>query len=138
MEERLRIRISRDLRRRMKAYCSQHRIENESAFIRHAITNQITPDVEDSTLVFESLRQLHDRLHSIEQQIDVFFAFFCFTVRHFLVYNAEIPAEHKEAAAASAMARYEKLFKAFQNTMKQTPSMFESLLADFVEEHNDQ
>ena len=132
MNENVKVRISTELKKKINAYCDQNNIENASAFIRYAITEKLTPDIEDETLVFESLKQLHDKQNSVEQKMEIFFSFFCFTVRHFLVYNAELPEQHKEAASASAVSRYNKLFKTFQNSMKNTPSMFESLLADFI------
>lgn len=128
------VRIEPSLKDKIKGFCMNHGIDNESEFIRLAISEKLMPEIEDTEFVFESLKQLHDKIHVIEQQQEMFFSFFCFYLRHFLIYNPELPEEHKEVAAASAMQRYQKIFTAFKSSIKDTPSMFESLLADYIEE----
>jgi hypothetical protein len=131
----LRGRIPKGLEKEIDAYCARHKIESRSAFYRFAISQALKPDVEDPELVFASLKQLHDKMNSIERQQEILFSFINFWARYFLSYNAEIPAELKEAAGKSAMERHERAFKSFQESLKNTPSMFESLLADYFEEH---
>lgn len=131
-------RISKKESNLIKEFCLRHHLKDRSSFIRYAITEVLTPDVEDKTLVFESLKQVHDKLHAVESQQDILFSFLCYFIRHFLIYNPEIPAEQKESAARSAAARYDKFFKSYQKSLiKDSSSMFESLLADFVEETDD-
>ena len=50
------------------------------------------------------------------------------------LYHPEIPENLKAAASVSAQERFERAFKTYQESLKQTPSMFESLLADYFEE----
>ncbi|HOU39423.1 MAG TPA: hypothetical protein PK786_10070 [Treponemataceae bacterium] len=128
-------RISRELDKQVEAYCLKHKIQNRSAFYRFAISQVLKPEIEDPDLVFASLKQLHDKMNSIEKQQEILFSFMSFLARYFLSYHAEIPEELKESAASSAMERYDKVFKSFQANLKNTPSMFESLLADFFETH---
>ena len=130
-----RFRLTTDQKKEIDAYCSRHKVESRSDFFRFAIAQILKPEIEDPDLVFASLKQLHDKMNSIEKQQEILFSFMSFLARYFLSYHAEIPEELKESAASSAMERYEKVFKSFQANLKNTPSMFESLLADFFETH---
>lgn len=124
--------VSREMQKDIEAYCLKHRIECKSEFIRFAVAQVLRPEIEDSDLVFSSLQQLHNKLHGVERQQDVLFSYLNYLAQHFLVYHPEIPGEYKQAAATSAIERYSKMFRAFENQLKETPSMFKSLLADFV------
>lgn len=130
-----RFRLTEDQKNEVDAYCARHKIESRSEFYRFAISQTLKPDVEDPDLVFASLKQLHDKMNTIERQQEILFSFVSFFARYFLSYHAEIPPELKESAASSAMERYDKVFKSFQSNLKNTPSMFESLLADYFETH---
>lgn len=125
--------VAREMEKDIEVYCAKHRIESQSEFFRFAISQAIRPDIEDPELVFSSLQQLHNKMNNIERQQEILFSFLCFIARYFLVYHAEIPNEFKEASSISANQRYNKMFKAFQGSLKQSPSMFESLLADYFE-----
>lgn len=129
--------LSQDLANRIDSYCKMKRINSKSDFFRMAAINQITPDVSDENLVFESLKDLHNKMRNIESQQDVTFAFFCSFFRLFLIYNPELPIAEKEAAAISSMQRFDAVFSSFRESLKDTPSFFESLLADFFEVKND-
>lgn len=120
--------------KQIDAYCLKHGIKNKSAFIRHAITSALTPDVEDPELVFSSLKQVHEKLHTLETQQDILFNFLSFYVRNSFAYHGEIPEDLKKTAADTAIQRFEKFYKSFQDNLRNSPSMFESLLADFFEE----
>jgi hypothetical protein len=128
------IKISENLDKEMNAYCLKHHIKNTSEFIRYAITQTLTPDIEDPVLVFESLKQLHEKLHNIESQQDILFTFLCFYVRNSFAYHSEIPDTLKQSAGESAIQRYERFFKSFKDSLKDASSTFESLLADYFEE----
>ena len=129
-----RFRLTREQEKEIESYCARHKIESKSEFYRFAISQTLKPDVEDPDLVFSSLKQLHDTLNTVARQQEILFSFTGYLARYFLSYHAEIPQELKNSAAISAMERYEKLFKSYQESLKNTPSMFESLLADFFEE----
>jgi len=125
--------INGEMEKDIEAYCAKHRLESQSEFFRFAISQVLRPDIEDPELVFSSLQQLHNKMNTIERQQEILFSFICFLARHFLIYHAEIPNEMKDAAVASGIQRYNKMFKAFQESLKHSPSMFESLLADYFE-----
>jgi Arc/MetJ-type ribon-helix-helix transcriptional regulator len=130
-----RFRLPQGLEKEIDAYCARHKVESRSEFYRFAISQTLRPEVEDPDLVFASLKQLHDKLNVVERQQEILFSFISFLSRYFLSYHAEIPAELKEAAGTSAMERFERVFKSYQESLKNTPSMFESLLADYFEAH---
>lgn len=126
--------VSEEMEKDIKAFCLIHRIDSRSEFFRFAITQAIKPDIEDPELVFSSLKQLHDKMHILERQQEILFSFIGFIAQHYLAYHSEIPEEFKQASSVSAIYRYEKMFKAYQESLKNSPSMFESLLADYFEE----
>ena len=117
------------------AYCARHRVESRSEFFRFAISQALRPEIEDPDLIFASLKHLHDTMNTVSRQQEVLFSYITFLARHFLSYHAEIPNELKEAASISAVERFERVFKSYQASLKNSPAMFESLLADFFEEH---
>jgi hypothetical protein len=117
------------------AYCARHHIESRSEFFRFAIGQTLRPETEDPDLIFASLKHLHDTMTTVSRQQEVLFSYITFLARHMLSYHAEIPAELKEAASISAVERFERVFKSYQASLKNSPAMFESLLADFFEEH---
>jgi hypothetical protein len=127
-------RLSDDLKKRIEVYCTMKNISNLSEFFRVAAVRLITPDVSDEELVFESLKDLHSKMQRIEKQQDIAFSFFCSYWQMFLVYNGEIPSEEKIAATIESKERFDKIFKSFQDDLKNSPAMFESLLADYFEE----
>jgi hypothetical protein len=126
--------IPPEMLKQIEAYCLRHGIKNKSAFIRHAVSSALTPDVEDPELVFSSLKQVHEKLHTLETQQDILFSFLSFYVRNSFAYHSEIPEELKKTAAGTAIQRFEKFYKSFQDSLRNSPPMFESLLADFFEE----
>lgn len=130
------VRISPELHKRINAFCQMKKINNQSEFFRQAAVRLITPDVSDELLVFESLKDLHNKMRALESQQDLFFSFFCQYMKLFLVYNPELPINEKEAAARMSFQRFEKIFQSFKESLTETPSMFESLLADQFEEMN--
>ncbi|MCD1654431.1 ribbon-helix-helix domain-containing protein [Treponema zuelzerae] len=130
-----RFRLSREQKKEIDAYCARHRIESRSEFYRFAISQALRPEIEDPDLIFASLKHLHDTMNTVARQQEVLFSYITFLARHFLSYHAEIPNELKEAASISAVERFERVFKSYQASLKNSPSMFESLLADFFEEH---
>jgi predicted DNA-binding protein len=132
--EKTSIKIPSQLADQLNAYCLKHGIKNKSVFIRHAISAALSPDVEDPELVFGSLKQVHEKLRNLETQQDILFNFLAFYVRNFFAYQNEIPEELRKTAADGAIQRYNRFFKSFQDNLRNSPSMFESLLADFYEE----
>lgn len=126
--------VSKEMGEEIEAFCLKHCIDSRSEFYRFAITQAIKPDVEDPELVFSSLKQLHDKMHIIERQQEILFGFIGFIAQYYLAYHSEIPEELKQASSVSAIHRYEKMFKAYQESLKSSPSMFESLLADYFED----
>jgi Arc/MetJ-type ribon-helix-helix transcriptional regulator len=118
----------------IEAYCLKKGIKNKSVFVRHVLSTALSPEVEDPELIFHSLKQMHEKLHTLEMQQDILFSFLAFYVRHSFVYHSEIPEDLKKTAADTAIQRYTKFFKSFQNSLKNSPSTFESLLADYFEE----
>lgn len=137
MMKRINLRISDELYDRVNAYCAMQRIDNMSEFFRQAAVTKITPDVGDETLVFESLKSVHKKMHSLERQQEIFFNFFCTYFKLFLALHGELPSDQKAPATRSAMDRFEKIYTEFKNGLRQDPSMFESLLADYFEDRND-
>lgn len=126
--------VSDEMDKDIKAFCFKHRIDSRSEFIRFAIAQALKPEIEDPELVFSSLKQLHDKMNTIERQQEILFSFIGFIAQHFLAYHSEIPDQLKKAAEISAMQRYKKMINAYQRSLKDSPSMFESLLADYFEE----
>jgi hypothetical protein len=132
--EKIYARISTELMKHIKAFCLRHNIKNHSEFLRYAITQTLTPDIEDPELVFQSLKQLHEKIHTLEVQEEILFNFLAFFIRNQFAYHSEIPDSMKQAASDSAVQRYSKFFTAFKESLKQAPSLFESLLADYLED----
>lgn len=132
--ERMAFRVSIDLSNRIKGYCKMNKNISLSEFFRQAAVDKITPDTSDEVLVFESLKDVHEKIHTLSTQQNVFFSFFCFYFKHFFLYNAEIPVEQLEAGALSAKDRYRSVMESFKKELQSSHSMFESLLADFFEE----
>lgn len=128
------LRVPLELEKEINSYCKKNGIESRSEFYRYAAVQILKPDVEDPELVFSSLKQLHNKLHAVTRQQDILFAFVSFFARYFLAYHPEIPNELKNTAGKSASDRYDKAFSSFQEILKKTPNMFESLLADYFEE----
>lgn len=129
-------RISTELHNRINAYCKMKNINNQSEFFRQAAVRLITPDASDELLVFESLKDIHNKMRGLETQQDLFFSFFCNYCKLFLVYNPELPEGEKEGAARQSYQRFDNIFDAFKTSLYDTPSLFESLLADQFEEKN--
>lgn len=128
------LRIAHELDDRIDAYCKMKHIESRSDFFRLAAVDKITPDISDEVLVFESIKSVHEKVHTLSTQQDIFFSFFCFYFKHFFLYNAELPVDQQEAAALSAKDRYRCAMESFKKEIQSSNSMFESLLADFFEE----
>ena len=128
--------ISHELDRQIREYCKLQKIENLSEFFRRASVKEVTPDTSDALLTFESLKDLHDKMHRLESEMSVFFHLFCFYVKHFFVYNPEIPESNLQGAALSAKKRYEEMLAEFKKTFADSPSIFQSMLADYFEERN--
>lgn len=130
------IRVPNELDTQIREYCKIHKIENLSEFYRRAAVKEVTPDTSDALLTFESLKDLHDKMHRLESELSVFFHLFCFYVKHFFVYNPEIPPANLQGAALSAKQRYDEMLSEFKKTFADSPSIFHSMLADYFEERD--
>lgn len=126
--------VSYELDKKIREYCKMQKIENLSEFFRRASIKEVTPDTSDALLTFESLKDLHNKMHRLESEMSVFFHLFCFFVKHFFVYNPEIPQEYLQDAALSAKSRYEQMLSEFKKSFADSPSIFQSMLADYFEE----
>ena len=126
--------VSYELDKKIREYCKMQKIENLSEFFRRASIKEVTPDTSDALLTFESLKDLHNKMHRLESEMSVFFHLFCFFVKHFVVYNPEIPQEYLQDAALSAKSRYEQMLSEFKKSFADSPSIFQSMLADYFEE----
>jgi hypothetical protein len=122
----------------INAHCLENHIKNISDFFRYALVNTLTPDIKDKTLIFESLKQMHDKLHSIEQGQELLYKLSIAQFKNMLVYHDEIRESEKKQATVSANERFDKFMKFFSDALKEMPAMMESLLADFVEEKVEQ
>ena len=130
------IRVPNELDTRVREYCKMQKIENLSEFYRRAAVKEVTPDTSDALLTFESLKDLHDKMHRLSSELSVFFHLFCFYVKHFFVYNPEIPPANVQGAALSAKQRYDEMLSEFKKTFADSPSIFHSMLADYFEERD--
>ena len=130
------IRVPNELDTQIREYCKIHKIENLSEFYRRAAVKEVTPDTSDALLTFESLKDLHDKMHRLSSELSVFFHLFCFYVKHFFVYNPEIPPANVQGAALSAKQRYDEMLSEFKKTFADSPSIFHSMLADYFEERD--
>ena len=126
--------VSYELDKKIREYCKMQKIENLSEFFRRASIKEVTPDTSDALLTFESLKDLHNKMHRLESEMSIFFHLFCFFVKHFFVYNPEIPQEYLQDAALSAKSRYEQMLSEFKKSFADSPSIFQSMLADYFEE----
>ena len=126
--------LSNELDKQIREYCKMQKIENLSEFFRRAAVKEVTPDTSDALLTFESLKDLHDKMHRLESELSVFFHLFCFYVKHFFVYNPEIPSANLQGAVLSAKQRYDEMLSEFKKTFADSPSIFHSMLADYFEE----
>lgn len=117
----------------IKAYCLEKGVQSESAFFRYAIAKMLTPDIKDQKLTYESLRQLHEKIGRLADQLEIIMAYLSHQYRNLLAYHAELPEDKKKAAALSAQERFERFFTYFRDTLSKTPGMFERLLADYAE-----
>jgi hypothetical protein len=122
------------MKNKIEAFVLQNNMENEACFIRYALNKVLVPDVEDKELVFESLSQLHEKIRLVEEQQEIIFKFLNFQHRNLLAYLPEIPQELRGSAALSAKTRHGRFFDGFQEELKKSPPLFESLLADYFEE----
>ena len=118
--------LSNELDKQIREYCKMQKIENLSEFFRRAAVKEVTPDTSDALLTFESLKDLHDKMHRLESELSVFF--------HFFVYNPEIPSANLQGAVLSAKQRYDEMLSEFKKTFADSPSIFHSMLADYFEE----
>lgn len=128
--------ISNELDKQIREYCKMQKIENLSEFFRRSAVKEVTPDTSDALLTFESLKDLHDKMHRLESELSVFFHLFCFYVKHFFVYNPEIPSANLQGAVLSAKQRYDEMLSEFKKTFADSPSIFHSMLADYFEERD--
>ena len=126
--------VSYELDKKIREYCKMQKIENLSEFFRRASIKEVTPDTSDALLTFESLKDLHNKMHRLESEMSIFFHLFCFFVKHFFVYNPEIPQEYLQDAALSAKSRYEQMLSEVKKSFADSPSIFQSMLADYFEE----
>ena len=136
MEKKLKIvslRVGADMLKRMKSYCMEKGVASSSELLRFALTRVLVPDIEEKELVFESLQQLHGKLHKVYEQQDIMFQFLCFFMRNWFAYHGDIEAANMESAKISAKQRYESFFKGFKKTLKDT-SLLQSIAADLFEE----
>lgn len=130
-------RINETQKKQIQAYCVENKIKNTAEFYRFAITKILNPDIEDKDLLYESLKIMHEKINDVQKQQEIIFSYTSFLARYFLSYIPEIPAEIKEAASISAIERHKKMEKSYQASLKNTPNMFEALLADYFETSNE-
>jgi hypothetical protein len=130
----IKIRVSNDMDDNIRAYCLENHIDNTSEFIRHAIAKVLQPDIEDKNLVFESLQQLHGKIHVTAEKEEIIYQKLEFFIQNWFAYFPEIDPANIESAVISANQRFKKFNNGFKKSLPRAEPMLESIAADLVEE----
>jgi Arc/MetJ-type ribon-helix-helix transcriptional regulator len=130
--------LTADMERRIREFCREKHIESESELIRQALAKYLTADYTDETLRLQGLKDLIKKTEEIRDMVDITFRYMRFTHINLLAYNAEIDAALADPAFKSAMIRHERVFKAFQESLKNDPPFFERLLHTYFTDDHEQ
>ncbi|GHU79566.1 hypothetical protein FACS189462_5280 [Spirochaetia bacterium] len=130
----IKTRISNDMGDKIKAYCLENHIKNNSVFFRFAIAKTLQFEIEDKDLVFESLQQLHGKIQKVLESEEIIYKHSRHFVKNWFAYHPEIDRENIESAAISAKQRDDKYFAGFKKSLQYSLPMFESIASDLVEE----
>jgi hypothetical protein len=123
------IALTSEMEGRITGYCREKNIESESELIRQAIVKFISPeDYSDETLKLKGIKDLMAKVEEVRDMTDILFRYMRLMHVNLLSYNAEIDAALADAAFGSAMARHERFFRSFQESLKNDPPFFERLL----------
>lgn len=111
-----------------------------SAVVESAIDMYLTKDINTESLIFASLENIRRDIGFVDKKIETFFNFFHFALATILVGVPDLKnLDDKEANAISknALARRDAMIEGFKKQLASNPSMFERLLADYIEQENE-
>jgi hypothetical protein len=129
------LRLTSKLELDMRSFCRDKKIESESELIRQAIANYIYADYSEDTLKLQGMKKIQDQITELKDIIDITFRYLTRFHISMLAYHPEIDPNLIDPAYQSAIARHEKFFNVFQDTLKNDPPFFERLLHKFYPEN---
>ena len=132
------ITLTKKLEIDMRSFCRDKGIESESELVRQAIAKYIYSDYEDETLKLQGIKNTNDQIIEIKDMLNILFSYLRYFHINTLAYHVDIDPEYADAAFLSATNRHEKVFNAFQNSLKNDPPFFERILHKFYSEDNNE
>ncbi len=112
------LRISKGVADRIRDEAKQRRVTQQS-IIMSALRDRYDPDslLAKDAMVADRLSRVDRQLRAVVDSCKVIAESQAFFVRMWLTSNAEVPANQRERAVASAKIRYEKYVKAVTNAL---------------------
>jgi hypothetical protein len=118
----------------MRSFCRDKNIESESELVRQAVADYIYADYSEDTLKLQGMKKIQDQLTELRDMLDITFKYLNYFNINFLVYHPDIDPQLADAAFNSAMARNDKFFNKFPDSLKDNPPFFERLLHKYYSE----
>lgn len=111
----------------------------KSEIIREALNMYVSRNVNDKELIYSSINNLKRSLEYTDKKLELFFNLWFFSLTSTFASMPAISDKSKEEQLMimkKANKRKTAMFESFKNNMKKSPSIFEAMLADFIEHEN--
>lgn len=112
---------------------------SKSEVIREALQMYVSRTVSDKELIYSSINNLKRSLEYTDKKLEVFFNLWFFSLTSTFASMPVISDKSKEEQLMimkKANKRKTAMFESFKKNMKKSPSIFEAMLADFIEHEN--
>lgn len=114
----------------------EHRLSSPDKMAKLIVLNALSGKPED--LLHTALVNVHDAQSKTSKKIDLFIELFVFFVARWFASHPETPSDKRDEVATLSQARLNEFLKLFREaSYAKSGSLFESLMADFIEAAED-
>lgn len=129
----LRVRIDNALKHQINSYLTANPQLSISDFVREAIQDYFTRDIEDRELTAVNVQQLVRKSEDLKDTLLLSMELHCFFIKSWLVYVRDVPRELKDAAWKAAEVRFRRFMNGFKASLKNNTNLIQKLILGHLE-----
>lgn len=129
----LRVRIDKGLKHLINGYLTTNPQLSISDFVRDAIRDYLTRDIQDRELTALNVQQLIKKSENLKNMQLLTMELLSFFIKSWMAYLTDVPKGLKDAAWKAAEVRFGRFMKAFKVSLKNNTNLIQKLIMGYLE-----
>ncbi len=137
--KKINIRLEENNLELLKEIAKQER-RSLSAITREAIQIYLSNSITDKDLIYAALNDSKRKIEFMDKKLEIYFSFWHYALASIFAGLPDLSnysEQERKAITKKARKRVNNLTTAFEQSIQEQPSLFQTLLADFIEQGNE-